>query len=320
MEQKSPDLIAATKLAFERMRTILFRPFDLGKWFLLGFTAWLATLMEGGGSSGGSYGSGSDDATTESFSEFFEEARTWVMDNLELILMIGSIVIGIVIVIGLALTWVRSRGKFMFLDNVVHNRALVSHPWREFRKEGNSLFFWTLVYGFLVFLLIAGMMGGALYLSWPMIETEQFNPEILPSLIALGVGVLLLGFASAYILMLLENFVVPLMYRNRENAVAAWRKVLSLHSQYFWQFVLFFVWVILLGIGTGILLTILILVTCCIAGIVLAVPYLGAVLMLPITVFFRALGPEFLRQLGDASDLFGSETPAPAALPGNPST
>ena len=35
----------------------------------------------------------------------------------------------------------------MFLDNVVHNRAEIAKPWREFRKEGDSLFLWRLVFG-----------------------------------------------------------------------------------------------------------------------------------------------------------------------------
>ena len=34
--------------AFEKVKTILFRPFDLGKWFIIGFCAWLARLGEGG--------------------------------------------------------------------------------------------------------------------------------------------------------------------------------------------------------------------------------------------------------------------------------
>ena len=34
--------------AFELMKKILFRPFDLKKWFVIGFTAWLANLGSGG--------------------------------------------------------------------------------------------------------------------------------------------------------------------------------------------------------------------------------------------------------------------------------
>src|SRR2546430_11487576 len=36
--------------AFELMKKILFQPFDLKKWFIIGFAAWLANLGRGGGS------------------------------------------------------------------------------------------------------------------------------------------------------------------------------------------------------------------------------------------------------------------------------
>src|SRR5438874_11650438 len=36
--------------AFELMKKILFQPFDLKKWLVIGFTAWLASLGAGGGS------------------------------------------------------------------------------------------------------------------------------------------------------------------------------------------------------------------------------------------------------------------------------
>ncbi len=38
--------------AIERVKTILFRPFDLGKWFVIGFCAWLAGQTRPGGGGG----------------------------------------------------------------------------------------------------------------------------------------------------------------------------------------------------------------------------------------------------------------------------
>ena len=35
--------------AVERAKDICFRPFDIGKWFVLGFACWLARLGQGGG-------------------------------------------------------------------------------------------------------------------------------------------------------------------------------------------------------------------------------------------------------------------------------
>jgi hypothetical protein len=57
--------------ALERVKAMLFKPFDLGKWFTIGFCAWLALLGEGG--SGGGFNSGFNNsfnkngATGESF-------------------------------------------------------------------------------------------------------------------------------------------------------------------------------------------------------------------------------------------------------------
>ncbi|HLX94273.1 MAG TPA: hypothetical protein VKU37_00855 [Verrucomicrobiae bacterium] len=34
--------------ALEQVKRVLFRPFDLGKWFTIGFCAWLAQLGESG--------------------------------------------------------------------------------------------------------------------------------------------------------------------------------------------------------------------------------------------------------------------------------
>src|SRR6266481_839616 len=41
--------------AFELMQKILFQPFDLKKWFVIGFAAWLSNLGLGGGGGGSRY-------------------------------------------------------------------------------------------------------------------------------------------------------------------------------------------------------------------------------------------------------------------------
>lgn len=317
MELPKPSLISATGLAFERTKNILFRPFDIGKWFILGFTAWLATLLEGSGSSGGNYSGGNGDAGGEeipSFSEMLETAKAWISEHLTLILTIGSVLLVLAIAVGLAVTWVRSRGKFMFLDNVAHNRALVAHPWKEFRAEGNGLFLWMVVFGLISLLLFGGIAAGMAVTTWPMLEAEAFDSSRLPLLIGLGAGFLLLGLVASYITTLLENFVLPVMYRDRIGTRAAWRKVLHLHSRSPGTFILFYLWILLLGMGAGILVVVVVILTCCIAGIVLLIPYLGAVLFLPVSVFFRSLGMEVLRQFGEEHDPFPPEAAAPPEL------
>ena len=66
--------------------------------------------------------------------------------------------------------------------------------------------------------------------------------------------------------------------------------------------------------GVGTIVFIIGMMTCCIGFIVLAIPYIGAVILLPIAVFFRLLGLEFLRQFGSQYDLM---LPAIAESGGN---
>ncbi len=175
MDTHRIELIAPTQRAFERMKDILFRPFDAQKWFILGFSAWLATLLEGGGSSGG--GGGGDtsgiESGDESLSDIINEATAWIQEHLMIILVVGGAIALIFVALGIVLNWVQSRGKMMFLDNVLHNRAHISEPWKKFRKPANSLFWWTLIYGFIVAAVICLVIGAGLFLAWPMIQAES---------------------------------------------------------------------------------------------------------------------------------------------------
>ena len=55
------------------------------------------------------------------------------------------------------LAWVGARGRFIFTDCIVRNRGAVVAPWTEYRREGNSLFLFSLV---VALALIAIALGG----------------------------------------------------------------------------------------------------------------------------------------------------------------
>lgn len=312
MEPGIIEYIAPTKRAFERMKDILFRPFDFQKWFILGFSAWLASLGESGGSSGGS---GSDfESDDESASDIIGETVNWIEENLILVMTIGIIIVLIIVAISVIVLWVQSRGKFMFLDNVIHDRTRISEPWKEFKDIANSLFRWKLVYGLIVAFAILSMAGWGFYLCWPMVKAEAFDMEVLPWLVTIGVIFTILITVLSYISTLLENFVIPLMHRDGLPTTVAWRKLLPLHREQAGAFVLFFLWMIVLGILTGLAVLALILATCCIAVIPLIIPYLGTVMMLPLYVFLRQVGPEFLKQFGEEFDTLTIAAKTPPAL------
>jgi hypothetical protein len=76
------------------------------------------------------------------------------------------------------------------------------------------------------------------------------------------------------------------------------------------NFILYFLFQIVLTIVIGMMLLVVVVATCCIAGCFLAIPYLGTVLLLPVHVFNRAYSLSYLAQFGPQFNVFPPESPA----------
>jgi hypothetical protein len=217
-----------------------------------------------------------------------------------MIVGIGGSVLLIATVIGLALLWVRCRGKFMFLDNVVHNRSLISEPWSEYAKEGNSLFLWSFVFGLISVLLVLPCLALLVVgVAIPCMKAGGFDATAVPVLVGGSILILLLSLVLAYVARFLEDFIVPIMYKRRVTASEAWSAFLPVLKQNLGRFLLYGVFYLLLYLcwGAGILLVVL--VTCCIALCPMILPYLWAVVLLPMLVFFRAYSLDYLARYGE---------------------
>jgi hypothetical protein len=301
--------------AIDRVKQILFRPFDAGKWFAIGFCAWLAYLGEGGGGynfrmPGGNQAHGAD------FRQVVEQARDYVQDHLYWIgpVVIGAVVLGLIL--GVCFTWLRSRGEFMFLHCVARNQALIAEPWREFTREGNSLF------GFRLVLLLV-----ALITTWPvlilcgikiyrMYFDTGWSFEGILQCASLVLILILVGTVLAIISKFTSDFVVPIMALRRRPCLDSWREFGRLLTANPGEFIVYLLFQIVLAIGLGLLVLVAVLVTCCIAGCILLLPYLGTVLLLPVLVFKRAYSLHYLAQFGTQYDVFApppSPSPPPAS-------
>jgi hypothetical protein len=302
--------------AIERTRTILFRPFDLGKWFVLGFCAFLAQLGEGGfnlnfhggGSSprGGGPGQGAREA--------LQEAWHWIGDNLYWLLPLALAIVAVSVAIGLLLAWLSSRGKFMFLAGVARNRAAVVAPWREFKTLGNSLFWFRLLFGFAalaVFLLIFGL---GVLIAWPDIDAWRFGPQAVISIVVTVALFLPFALIATVIGLISEDFVVPVMYVRGAKVLAAWGIFLrDLVADHLGQVILFCLMRILLSIAVGLLGVVALIAACCVTCCIAALPYLSTVVLLPLPVFMRCYSLCFIEQFGDAWRVFADEAPSSPA-------
>ncbi|MBN2316830.1 MAG: hypothetical protein JXM79_23075 [Sedimentisphaerales bacterium] len=302
--------------AIERVKTILFRPFDLGKWFVIGFCAWLAELgkPKGGGNGGGGGGGNGGphfsfdgrpdlEEITERARDFFAEARMYVEQNMHWIVPVAIVGAVIMIIIWLLLMWLSSRGKFMFLHCVVENKGEVGVPWNKYERHANSLFVFRIVVGLinLVAVIVAVLAGMMLFAGAAMSGAG---------------GVAVLGVVSVFVLMIAlgivlflirkftTDFVVPIMFLRTTSCSTAWREFLAVLTVNSGRFILYVLFQIAIWIVVMFLIVALACVTCCCAACILGIPFIGTVLLLPILVFHRSYSLYYLRQYGPAFNVF----------------
>jgi hypothetical protein len=81
-------------------------------------------------------------------------------------------------------------------------------------------------------------------------------------------------------------------------------------------FILYFLFQIALVMAIGVIVVGAVIITCCIAGCLMALPYLGTILLLPVSMFKRCYSLYFLAQFGRKYDVFApASTPPPGAPP-----
>ncbi len=305
-QQLNVSVIDPIGPTFERVKTILFRPFDLGKWFVIGFCAWLAYLGKGcggGGGPGGGRGGGTADVR-----EAFCQAKEFVLANLHWIAPVAVTAVLVGIILWLVLTWLSSRGRFMFLHCVAKNKGEVKVPWTKFRQHANSLFLFRIVLGLIGFAAIglSCLFAGLLI----FMTIAGGGPHVVGVLGSVMIVFAAVAIAIAFFLVhkFTMDFVVPIMSLRTTSCTAGWREFLTILSVNKARFALYILFQIVIGLAIGAIILTAVFITCCCAACILAIPYIGTVLILPLLVFKRAYSLLYLRQFGPQFDVFILET------------
>lgn len=302
--------------AIDRARKVLFQPFDIGKWLVIGFCAWLASLGEGGGFPGGfHFGGPPHGRGRHSLRAGLDQARDYVMQNIGWIvpLVIALVVVGLVI--WLVVLWLSSRGRFMFLHCVALNTAEVRVPWTRFDSAANSLFLFRLVIGLISLAVTLPLVGGLLLVVLRMVIREAVSPGGLLLAVVFVCAMMVLGIVFWIIGRLTTDFVVPLQFLRRSRCLAAWRELRGLLPGNLGNLILYLLFRIVLATAIAAILVAVVLATCCLAGCLFALPYLGTVFLLPILVFERAFSLHYLAQLGPDYDVFAAPAAGISAIP-----
>jgi len=305
---EGPNEISVTEpigSAYVATKQILFKPFDLGKWFLLGFCAFLANLCD----CGGPHGNGGNNNSTRGFRSFGDAKEyfiDWFYEYWELILSIGWLFAVGLLMLTVLLLWLSSRGKFMLLDGVVRNRGAVVEPWRKFKDLANSLFLWRFILSLVSLVSLGLIVAVSLKIAWPDIQAERFDSNAIWALI-IGIPLWFIGIIFFSVLgHILDDFVAPIMYKRNilgGEAIGIFRR--EILADRGGTFMLFYLMKFLLGFAAGILLFLAGLLTCCIGCILMIIPFIGSVVTLPVAVFFRTYSLYFLKQFGPEWELMG---------------
>jgi hypothetical protein len=279
--------------AIDHTRRLLFEPFNLQKWLVLGFCAFLAHL-----GSGGSYNFNGNpfNQTRHGDQPDFSAVGSWISEHLPLIIGLGVILFVFILALAILFQWLSSRGQFMFLDGVARNRAEIVEPWTHFQALGDQLFRFRLMLLLATFAWLILCLGFGLLIALPDLHARTFGSSALTALLGAG-GLLLVGLiALSLIGVVLRDFIVPIMYRRHLGTSEAWAVFRQdLLPGNGWRFVGFYVMSCLLWVGA----TLLMLLGCCLTCCIALLPYISSVVFLPIFVFFRSYSLCFLAQFGD---------------------
>ena len=307
---------------FNRMKSLLFSPFHLVTWLTIGFASFLSQITQKLGESSAS-SEGDLDQPGDIFpwvSSTFEHFTDKIALAGSYIILASAVVFAIALLV-LALAWLEARGKFIFLDNIVTGRGAISKPWSEYSREANSLFLWKL----LIDIVLVFSIGLSVLFLGALIVPGVIARDLIPlSVAGIFIGlwiVLLMALAVAYLRLFIQDFIVPIMYKDRIPFGQAWSKFMALLRKRPGELLLYGLFVAVLWVGLSLALGILGMVTCCVGFIVVAIPYVGSVIMLPVHATYRAFSAEFLAQFGPEFDVWegleNSEEDA-SALPATP--
>jgi hypothetical protein len=303
------EIIEPLLRGWARTKKALFKPFDLRKWFLVGFTAFLAGLTESHGGGQSKWTKRLEGREWEDLFRFPSEAREWLGAHpvWAALIVAGVFIVAAIVVL---FTWLSSRGNFMFLDNVARDRSRISEPWHEYRSMGNSLFVWKLVIGLAAFVVFSGYILYCFTSLSNAYESGRPGEAMIVELIVMGLGLVGLGLVSGFISLFLNDFVSAVMYRRGLDAGASIRVFLDLIRERPLPLLAYGLTVFVLKIAVVFLVVIVGLFTCCAGFLLLAIPYVNAVILLPVSYTFRAFSLEFIAQFGTGFNCLAAGSPA----------
>ncbi len=260
--------------------------------------------------------------------EALHHVEEFVVNNLFWLIPLAITVVLFIIALIVLLTWLSSRGHFMFLHCVAQNKAEIKAPWQKFGTQGNSLFLFRIVLGVIFFAVIM-LLVALLIVIGVLLFAGGGGPNPLGIVLMILLTIFLVIPTLIFFALIdkfTSDFVVPIMFLRQGTCMAAWREfwqLLTGNKGRFTIYILFqvliFLVVFIIGASVSCIFTcLLVLFTCGIACCFMIMPlinilffifygYIITVLLLPLSVFKRSYSLIYLRQYDPGYDVFAAE-------------
>ena len=294
----SVSVVKPIRPALKRMKEILFQPFSIRKWLSIGFCSFLAFR-----SASYSYKSFSHGNQKTSFG--WADIQQYIHQHLTQVIWGSLAVLVVFLLIFFVIVWLNCRGQFMFLHCVALNRGEVAIPWKRFKQAAGNLWKFNSVIGLLI---LINILIAAAIVVYVKIRNPYFGSGDFLRLLPLFGTFLLVVLVFCIITFFTKEFLVPIMFLRGGTWSDGWRELGDLIRVNPWRFTLYILFQIVIGLGILLVLIVAVLCTCCLGGLLLLIPYIGSVLLLPVTVFQRSYSLYYLAQYGDRFDVFSDIT------------
>ena len=300
-----PSARRAFRRIWRSMMRTLFEPFDIARWFSIGFCAWVALI---GGSGPNIQGmvdpeklkvalQGGPQTTNAVFSEVFD---TLVAIPLFTIAMLSAVVMGLAL--SVIFCWLRARGTFMFLHRLQSPDASIKEAWRVAGETVLPLFWWRIALSVLGWTaLLAILTGAAFSLGIGLLRSGNWGGLVaavtLPWAAIWGGALTTLLCLWSAVSSLSFHFMEPLLYAHKDGIGKAWLRVWVVCRDYPFAVFRFYLLLSVVLLVAGLAMIVFLLGSCCLGVVLMIIPVVNAVVLLPILWVRRGLGVAFLRQI-----------------------
>lgn len=268
----------------------------------------------------------------DSFYRLKKEMGAWFM----IILVSAIALIVFIIILSFVLSWLRCRGKFMFIDTLVKDEGReisIKEKWRISKKLGNSYFIFSVIISLInlaATFLSLGVYALLLY-QWivDMINAGDFicpSGSVITFTVVWTLIFLIFSIAMVIVMITFDDIGTLMMYRRNVGAWTAFKHTLGTIVGNPVGIIQYLIIIIIYSIAATSFVAIVQFLTCClccIGYIMIMLPFVWMLAELPLFVFRQFFLIEFAKQFGDdfdadAKEMEKTEAAVKEALEGEP--